>query len=520
MPPSKQVAGPGLGIVINNNLGRPYQPGDIITGRVVREAHVVSPMAVVEVWLLGRAKVKLGVKNRRSDGSSTTTYYRGRFNFFDKIPQRIQAGPVHVPPNGPPESWPFAIEIPSTMSPKSVLSEYKDHKDFSSGSFVPLDAQTIQEQSLPSSFTAMGYNVGTEFECYVEYHVEASLVLQGRHGKVISASQPIGVRAKPMSYPPASFEFLQRRLYVSEVNTFRLVPGMQEAHLSFKQKTQKLFHSSKVPSLGLNIYMDTPTNIQLGNPLPVPLRIQIVPDRKRTSEVLHDAPQTALITSMELTLKAKTFVLANGYKKTYDTNGTAKHRISLPCLTTTSALLVDDAKGNDGSPPTYQEKGSAGPPHLDTKQRLPTPPRYERAAIEDTEGKLGAPTSSTAELRISPGESSASWSQSNPVVIPGPVSKRSGLRLPINWGPNAFNSILDIGTLMELRFFPDRIQILGNRCAETACRQAPGGVFPDFTTFCIKHEHALKWKVWLEIAGEVVALEGENPVSVQGPAVS
>lgn len=508
MPPTKQVAGPELGIVIDN-AGRSYQPGDIITGRIVREANVVSPMAVIEVCLLGRAKVKLGVTTNTGQGNSTS-YYRGRFNFFDRTPQRIHAGPLHVPPSGPAESWPFALEIPPIMSPKSVLSE---HKDPCRGSFVPLDAQTIQEQSLPSSFVATGsdWHSSTDFRCYIEYHVEASLILQGRHGKVISALQPIGVRAQPTSYPPASVESLQRRLYVNEVDTFRLVPGMQEAHLSFKQKTQKLFHSSKVPSLGLNIYVDTPTNIQLGNPLPVPLRIQIVPDRKRTSEVLHEAPQTALITSTELILKANTFVLSNGYKKTYESHDAVKHRISLPCLTTTSALLADDAKGDDESPPTYQEKGSAGPPQ-DIKQRLPTPPRYERATTEDTEGKMGALASSAAELRISTGESSASGSKSSPVVIPGPVSKRPGLRLPINWGPDASNPTLDIGTLMELRFFPDRIQVVGNRCAETA----PGGIFSDFTTFCIKHEHVLKWKIWLEMAGEVVALEGENPVSVQG----
>lgn len=500
MPPTKQVTGPELAIVIDS-IGRPYQPGDVITGRVVRKAHVVSPMAMVEVWLLGRAKVRLGVTRSNGQGAQTT-YYRGRFNFFDKVPQRIKAGPVHVPPNGPAESWDFAIEIPSKMSPKSVLSE---HKDPSKGSFVPLNAEAICSQSLPSSFITCGsdWRSSKDFECYVEYHIEASLALQSSHGKVITASRPIDVHAKPMPYPLASLD-LQRQLHVGDVSTFRLVPGMEDAHLSFKQKTQKLFHSSKVPSLGLRVHVDTPATIQLGNPAPVPLQIQVVPDRKRTSDVLHEAPQTALLTSMELILKAKTFVLANGTMKTYETNDTLKHRISLPCLSITH---VGDARADDQNPPSYQEKDAVGQP-WDTKQRLPTPPRDEKAPIDVTEGKLDAPASSTAEPPISPGESSASGSQQ------GPVSRASGLRLPINWGPDSSNTPLDVGTLMDLRFFHDRIRVLGNQSATTA----PEEIYPDFTTFCIRHEHALKWKVWLEIAGEVMAFEGEKPLSVLGPA--
>lgn len=502
MPPTKREVSPELSITIDD-FGRPYQPGDTITGRVVRQAHVVCPMAIVEVWLLGRTKVRLGVTRSNGQGAQTT-YYRGRFNFFDKKPHRIHAGPVHVPPKGGAETWVFALEIPTNMSPRSVLSE---HKDPSRGSFVPLTTTSISSQPLPGSFMASGseWRTSKSFDCYVEYHVGASLVLQGSHGKTVTASEPIGVRAKPMPYPLATYD-LRSQFQMACVNTFRLVPGMEDTHLSIKQKTQKLLHSSKVPSLGLRLYVNTPAAIQLGNPAPVPFQIRITPDRGRTSEVLHDAPQSALLTSLELIVKAKTSVLANGSIKTYDTHDALKHRVPLPCLSITTdpdVIDITELQADHQNPPAYQEKGPVSPPQ-DSKQHLPTPPQDE-----------AAPAYPKPDSPSTLGESSASGASSKR-LSQGSVSKSLGIRLPINWGSGASKNSppIDVGTIMDLHVFPHRVTYLGGRFLSTS----GGGIYPDFTSFGIKHEHSLKWKMALEIAGESVSFEAEQPVSVLAPS--
>lgn len=500
MPPTKVEAGPHLSIAIDD-IGRPYQAGDIITGRVIRKTHVVCPMTIVEVWLLGRAKVRLGVTTATGTGAQTT-YYRGRFNFFEKNPKQIQAGPVHIPQGGAPESWEFALEIPTTMSPTAVLSEHK-HPD--RGSFVPLDSSTITSQTLPASFFARGHRGDKDFETYVEYHIEASMVLQGSHGKSISASQPIVMRAPAMPYPLASYD-LQPQFQISSVSTWRLVPGMEDVHLSLKQKTQKLFHSSKVPSLGFRLFMSTPTAIQLGHPAPVPVKVRVEPDRRHSTDILHDAPQFAVVTSLELVLKAKTFVLANGYKKkVYETDDVLRHRIHLPCNSVVTSLGVQPDGQN---PPEYEEQGKDTSYPQDVKVRLPTPPQDEEELEEGPSSKAieAGAGSALASVSSNGGESSASGSELKRIITP------RGPKLPINWNSEApiSNTEVDIGSMMDLHIYPNRVKMLGNRTTETE----KSGIYPGFTSYCMRHEHALKWKMTLNIAGENINFEGEQPLTV------
>lgn len=517
MPPAKHDTSPELDIVVDS-IGRPYQAGDVITGRIVRHAHVVCPMAIVEVSLLGRTKARLSIA--RSAGQVIyVVYYRGRFNFFDKVPHRIHAGPIHIAPEGGTESWEFSFEIPSRMSPQAVLSELEKPER---SSFVPLTGKAIESYSLPSSFFTKGRDRKKkqgDFECYIEYHLEASLVLQGSHGKSITATLPIEVRAPPMPYPFASFD-LTSQPQLSSINTFRLVPGIDD-HLTLKQKTQKFFHSSKVPSLGVMLQVDTPATIQLGNPAPVPVQVRIVPDRTRTSDAIHDVPQTALLTSLELIVKARTYVMAYGadYKTTYEMNDTTKHRIHLPFDAITTGPVVgnlNEPKEDLQSPPPYDEKSLKTQNPQDTKARLPTPTTEDRKSASETSKvtEISAPDSPTTDTSSIVGESSSRGAcGSNNHAIQSSGSK--ALLLPINWGSDLPNSApLDVGTLMDLHIFSTHFSVLGNRSITTA----DGGIYPDFTSFCIKHEHFLKWKMVLEIAGETVKFEAEHPLSVLGPS--
>lgn len=71
MPPAQLNVGPELDIQLDN-IGRPYQAGDVITGRVVRQAHAVSPRATVTIELLGRAKSKIVVTSSSQSLYSTS----------------------------------------------------------------------------------------------------------------------------------------------------------------------------------------------------------------------------------------------------------------------------------------------------------------------------------------------------------------------------------------------------------------------------------------------------------------
>lgn len=79
MPQAAQLTGPNLDIQLDN-IGRHYQPGDVITGRVIRRMHAVSPQASVAIQLFGRAKSKI-VVTRHNGNSTSHSYYRSRYNF-------------------------------------------------------------------------------------------------------------------------------------------------------------------------------------------------------------------------------------------------------------------------------------------------------------------------------------------------------------------------------------------------------------------------------------------------------
>ncbi|KAF3762657.1 hypothetical protein M406DRAFT_46229 [Cryphonectria parasitica EP155] len=409
MPPAYRKTGADLDIQIDDN-GRLFRPGDFITGRVSRRSHMVSPMSTVEVKLRGRAKVKLG-KTRYNGQSSHTTYYRGRFNFFgNETRQHLYHGPVHVPQEGPGESWEFAIQIPLHASPEVLLGGHRD----ADSSFLSLNKYTVTSTPLPSTFYDRGRQLSTKYETYVEYSLEASLVQQGSHGASYTATFLIPIRA--LSLPQGrDLPALTKRSLPGRVVSQRLVPGMEDVDLSFKQKTQKFFHSSKVPYLGLVAEMTCLGGIQLG--AQVSLKFKIRPDRRNTSEVIHGVPQTAVVTEFELVLKARTQVVAPG----------TWH----PCDT-------DSKTAND---------------------------------------------------------------------------LHAVLLMKIEWDPKASDPV-DVGSLFDLRIHSRYATALGKRVSESG----QSAIYPSFTTWCIKHDHILEYKMKVLIAGELVKFEGQTPVVVLAPA--
>lgn len=331
MPPAAPKDGPELHIQLDNIGGakHPCHPGDVITGRITRSVPGVSPRTTISLRLLGRAKTKITV-TRHHGQSTTRSHYRNRYNFFGTTQTRqfLHDGPIHITPGAAePLSWPFAIDVPLHPSPHAVRSE----GGTADTSFLSLTPEDIASAPLPASFFAYGSHINTKFETYVEYHLEAELMDSGSHGKAVTAVLPIRMQSSCMPYPLTDFD-IQRRSLTGSISTYRLVPGMENADLSFKQKAKQLFGSSKVPMFGFALQVGCPAVIQLGNPTPIPFSMRIVPDKGRTSEIIHDVVQTVSLNSLEIVLKSHTATMAPTTWSTKHAQDVLKHHISLPVV--------------------------------------------------------------------------------------------------------------------------------------------------------------------------------------------
>lgn len=318
--------------------------------------------------------------------------------------------------------------------------------------------------------------------------MEASLLQEGSHyEKPITASLPIQLCAPSTPYPLVNFD-LQRRAFPCAVSAYRLVPGMENAELSFKQKSQQFFHSSKVPKFAFTAWTSCPAVIQLENPTPMPFLVRIVPDRKRTSEVLHDVPETARVHALDFVIKADTAVIAPGTFSTHDGSDSLYHGIHVPVILGPSNTSNQEASGADMT--QHPENGETQvTPCVDEKttNEKPTP--------EDAQGSAGPSLEQLPTYKSATGQSQTDQ--------PGP------LIVPVSWGTDEMP--LDVGAAVGLRIFPTRVLAFGSSIAGTHER-----IYPDFTTYCIRHSHRLKWKMVIGISGETVKLEGEQPVAVMG----
>lgn len=308
-----------------------------------------------------------------------------------------------------------------------------------------------------------------------------------------------------MPYPLANFD-LKHRSWPCEVSTYRLVPGMENVELSFKQKSQKFFHSSKVPTLGFTFEYFCPAVIQLGNSTPIPFLVRMIPEKKRTSEVLHDVPATARLNFLQFTLKADTTVIAPGTWGTHDGDDTVKHNINVPVMPSVLQTTTQGVSNTD----TTELKGE----NSVTQKPLPVHEKTseEKSIPEDAHHcQNSGGTSASAEY-----PSSGPASEQLPTYkasIKQPHTPRPGLLLLSgSWGTEEVP--LDVGAAVGLRLYPTHAMALGRPIAGTV--DVP--ICPSFTTYCIRHSHRLKWKMVIEIAGETVKLESEQPITVMGPS--
>lgn len=351
MPPTQPKLGPALTITLDNDR-KLFAPGDTITGYVSREAHVVSAATGVAISLFGRTESKQAdTGNRLPNGNyvqNKLREYFGRFKLIDEreTAQMIFEGPLHIPPDGEPQRWPFTMTIPTFVDP-DVLAPGVPQEE----SFLALDAHSVAGHGLPSTF----YDHTRRFDVLVEYYLQADIHYHNQGvNKVENAVLPLCVRNIYPEHPIVDFQPRGIR-HNNSVVTQRLVPGMEEAKLTFSQKTQKLFHAPSVPAFHFQLQVEAPSVVQLDNASPIPLPVRIIPDRVQTSDIIKDVPQKVKLTSISVQIKAITHVVSGGeygkntgdFSKETDLISRTVQRqdIEIPCSEKVPALDVGEIVG-------------------------------------------------------------------------------------------------------------------------------------------------------------------------------
>ncbi|KAF4428940.1 hypothetical protein FACUT_9203 [Fusarium acutatum] len=296
MPQTVLSMSSALGIRLEGDQ-RSYSPGDTIIGCVYRKSPVVSPDSSVTISLAGRAKSKIVI--HRTNSTST---YRGRFNLIPEsaYSQKIFQGPLHIESGSDEQTWPFAITLPKHVDPRRLQGGGQDQ------GFLPLGAT---DHVLPSTYTlrAVGNTEG-----FIEYFVKATLRVTGQ-GRIdmTEAVFPFNVINLSLDPPIADFGLKGSRNRRT-VSSYRLVPGMEDAKLSFSQKMKQSFSTSSVPEFVYDLLVDVPTVIQLENPTPIPFKLRVVPDFNGTSDIIKETPQKAKLSSVSIRIVSSTEVICEG----------------------------------------------------------------------------------------------------------------------------------------------------------------------------------------------------------------
>ncbi|KAJ5578012.1 uncharacterized protein N7459_006976 [Penicillium hispanicum] len=418
MPPATMLSSPELAIVLEKSGATSFTGGETIRGYVLRKSHFVDPDASVAVRLYGRAKVRIFV----SRGMSHTTY-RSRFNFFEDgdnaFKYQIHQGPIHIPPDGSQDGkWPFAITLPEHPRLASLRRENHNER-----TYLPLS--NAASHGLPPTFDEKVHTPGLSVQLYVEYHLEATLLTSGK--KSHRAVRPFGVRPTTSRSVVAAGETKRHSGPRRRIFSQRLVARPEsDAKLSVGQRLKKILGSSELPCYTFSLQFDVATTLQVGNPQPIPLRVQVTPEWNDTSEVLQTGtPPMILVKSFTLVLVSTTHYTSKALRSGGERSGT-------------SSLTL--AKYNREIPKKLQRVDTAG---------LDAPPSIDQ------------------------------------LIVPQESAEQP----------------LDLGIALGVR-----------------TSQPPIRIFPNFTTYNIKHEHHLKWELVLIVAGDSVKYEGKQPITVLGPS--
>lgn len=297
MPHTTRNGSPGLQVNVFSPPGWTFAPGDTVIGTVVRQSCIVTPEATVTIALIGRVKTKIN----KSSGNSNVEY-RERKQLFGPptTSQVLCRGPLHLPPKEERGSdsgllsWSFSITIP-TQSREELRRA---------------------NCTLPGSFYSSSFGFYTSSEGFVEYYLEAQLRYNRRGSyEVLKSTYPITLRRFPgtslLSYN------IKKHTVGRTFCSPRLLPGMENADLTLRQKAQKFFGSSKVPELHYKVEMSWPCSMQLDNPSHFPFILNIIPQQAKNCAGIRGVGHEIRLTSIRMCIKGKTTVTAPGNFSTH-----------------------------------------------------------------------------------------------------------------------------------------------------------------------------------------------------------
>ncbi|KAF5711609.1 hypothetical protein FMUND_8882 [Fusarium mundagurra] len=268
-------SGPLLGISLEKDK---YVPGDIITGHVFRQFQTISPDASVSICMFGRGRT-IGVIGNNSQE------YRGLFDLCYR-PKIIFKGPIHIESSKHKHKWPFTVQLSKYVNDSTPLGPVNH---------------------MPPSYMLRTKNMAA----VIEYVIKAKITMtvQG-HEEVLEATFPFKVINMTPDSPIADFQ-VKRYYYRRAVSSHRLIPGMQDIKVSWKDKIKHSLHSSKDPTLAFDLFVEVPKVVQLDNPTPTPFRLLVAPDWEETSDDIRDVAQDVKFVSVHVSIVTTTTIICH-----------------------------------------------------------------------------------------------------------------------------------------------------------------------------------------------------------------
>ncbi|CAI7616096.1 unnamed protein product, partial [Penicillium crustosum] len=305
-----------LKFVVAAPAGWSFIPGDTIIGNLVRRAHIVASEATVTLTLSSRIHTQLTPPGKEKKVSDD-------WHLLYPREEVIFQGPLHLP-EGSNESlsWPFSLQIPT--KPVDMLGK----KHAQSGSFLALDGDRTTHRPLPGTFSTLGSDSSLASGCFIEYYLSAKLKYNFGSSQVCCATWKVDIRHPVEMIKRSQLKQVTHLSIEGKVQSQRLLPAMSDAKLSLKQKTQKLFGSSKVPKFYYKVDLKSPRVLKLGDAHNLPLVLHIAPLDDKTSDSLKGITQEARINWIKLTLACYTDIIVTD-SPPFGTVHKDRHRFSL-----------------------------------------------------------------------------------------------------------------------------------------------------------------------------------------------
>ncbi|KAJ5094533.1 hypothetical protein N7456_010394 [Penicillium angulare] len=269
-----------------------FTAGDTIIGNLVRKTPIVTPEATITISLRGSAQIEYFHK------STKNPTYHDYWNLLDPAQQVLYKGPMHLAEGGDDTlSWPFSVDIP--LSPIQSCTE--GHQP--DASFLPLEKGHREYQVLPGTFFAA--DTASNTRGFVEYFLIAHLNYKSKgRPESFRSIHRVNVRNPP---EVASNRHMTNTLYQSNIiQSYRLLPRMENMSLSLTQKMQRFWNPSIVPKCQYTVSLAIPTVIQLNDSDPIPVQLEIKKRPENTSVNLHDTPTKFQVESVEMFIRSRT----------------------------------------------------------------------------------------------------------------------------------------------------------------------------------------------------------------------